>query len=602
MRVRYLAMLMLALLALVGGCLEEEKEEVQTTETLDSFLADYNEMYRELWQLAEGARWDANTNINDETSELRIIAEKKFAQILGSADLIEKAQAYLETPDLDFSRRKQLQYVLLNAAKFPGTIPETTELLIQAEAEQNALLYSYDFKVKKPDGRVEPTSSNAITEVLAESFDLDERLAYWEASKAIGPVLKQNLVHLRNLRNNASGSMGHPSFFAMEVSEYNMTSAEMMTLMDEILVGIKPLYEQLHCWVRHTLADRYDQPVPKLIPAHWLGNKWGQAWPGIIEDIDLDALLEGKTDRWMLEQAEQYYVSMGFPRLPAGFWEASDLYELPGDSDRRKNTHASAWHIDLDQDVRCLMSVTPTFDWLQTTHHELGHIYYYLSYSNPHVPFVLRTGSNRAFHEGVGTLIELVSSQTAYLREIGLLQPSVEVDEIQWLLSQALLGPVTFLPFACGTMTHWEHDFYEEPLFANQMNSRWWQYAAQYQGIAPPSERGEDFCDPATKTHISDDPAQYYDYALSSVILHQFHDYICREILHEAPQTATYYNKPEVGAYLQLILRPGATRDWRELMRESTGEDLSSRAMLEYFEPLRLWLVDQNQGRDVAFD
>ena len=588
--------------ALLAGCLPDDRSDVRTLETVDSFLANYNEMYRELWQLAEGARWDANTNICDETSQLRINAEQTFARTLGDAGLIDTARAYLETPGLDFIRRKQLRYVLLNAAKFPGTVPQTTALLIEAEARQNAALYSYRFEVRGPDGRLRPTTSNEISDVLANSFDLDERLAYWEASKAIGPVLERNLVLLRNLRNEASASMGHDSYFAMEVGEFDMTSAEMMALMDEILAGLRPLYEQLHCWVRHVLAERYGQPVPKLIPAHWLGNKWAQAWPGIIEDIDLDALLEGKSGEWMIKQAERYYVSMGFPALPATFWERSDLYERPAGAGNPKNTHASAWHIDLDQDVRSLMSVTPTFDWLQTAHHELGHIYYYLQYSNPHVPYVLRTGTNRAFHEAIGSLIELVSSQASYLRAIGLLEEHQQIDEIQWLLNQALLGPVTFLPFACGTMTHWEHDFYEEPLFPDQMNARWWDYAARYQGIAPPAPRGEDSCDPATKTHISDDPAQYYDYALSSVILHQLHAYICREILHEAPQTATYYDRPEVGAYLELILRPGATRDWRELMREATGEDLSSKAMLDYFAPLYEWLRTQNAGRDVSFD
>jgi peptidyl-dipeptidase A len=396
--------------------------------------------------------------------------------------------------------------------------------------------------------------------------------------------------------------MGHSSFFALEVSEYGMTPREMMDLMDEVLAGIMPLYRQLHCWVRHELAARWEEPVPRKLPAHWIGNRWAQAWPGVVEGIDLDALVADRTPGWLVRQAERYYTSMGFPPLPAGFWTSSDLYALPPDSERKKNTHASAWHIDLDRDVRSLMSVEPTYDWLQTTHHELGHVYYYLMYSNPDVPFVLRTGANRAFHEGVGTLIELVSSQTSYLRMIDLLAEDQQIDRIQWLLNQALLGPVTFLPFACGTMTHWEHDFYEEPLPPDQLNARWWRYVGEFQGVAPPAPRGEQWCDPATKTHISDDPAQYYDYALSSVILHQLHDYICRDILHEAPQTATYYERPEVGAYLMEILRPGATRDWRELMVDATGEHLSSRAMLEYYQPLREWLEDQNAGRDVTFD
>ncbi len=33
------------------------------------------------------------------------------------------------------------------------------------------------------------------------------------------------------------------------------------------------------------------------------------------------------------------------------------------------------------------------------------------------------------------------------------------------------------------------------------------------------------------------------------------------------------------------------------LLREKTGEDLSARAMIEYYEPLLVWLREQNEGR-----
>jgi len=589
---RFLIALLLTLAVPLMGC--GAKDEVGD---LDAFLAEYNTLYRDLWQEAEGARWNAGVDMTDATAAAQIAAEKRFAERLGGADLIRAARIFLQRDDLTFIQRKQLEYVLLNAAKFPATIPETTAKLIEEGAAQNERLYGFQFQV---DG--EPVSANDITEVLAVSEDLDERLAYWEASKEVGPVLKDGLVRLRDLRNETAASMGYRSFFALEVSEYGMTSADMMRLMIELIGGLKPLYQELHCWVKHELAARYDRPVPRRIPAHWLGNKWAQAWPGLVAGIDLDGLVADRSPQWLIEQGERFYVSMGFEPLPETFWQRSDLYALPAGSDRVKNTHASAWHIDLDRDVRCLMSVAPTFDWLQTTHHELGHIYYYLAYANPDVPYLLRTGANRAMHEGIGTLIELVASQTAYLEAIGLLNADEAVDEIPWLLNQALLGPVTFLPFACGTMTHWEHDFYEEPLPADEMNARWWEYAGRFQGIAPPSPRGEEWCDAATKTHVNDDPAQYYDYALSSVILHQLHAYICREILDQPVQSATYWNQPVVGAYLRQIMRKGATQDWRALMEEATGEALSTRALLEYYAPLQSWLEEQNSGRDVSFD
>ena len=55
-------------------------------------------------------------------------------------------------------------------------------------------------------------------------------------------------------------------------------------------------------------------------------------------------------------------------------------------------------------------------------------------------------------------------------------------------------------------MTHWEADVYAKNLPPDQWNARWWQYVADFQGVEPPSPRGEEFCDAATKTHINDTP------------------------------------------------------------------------------------------------
>ena len=92
---------------------------------------------------------------------------------------------------------------------------------------------------------------------------------------------------------------------------------------------------------------------------------------------------------------------------------------MPPGVARKKNSHASAWHIDRAQDVRSLMSVLPNEQWFGTSHHELGHIYYFLAYSRPEVPFLLREGANRAFHEAIGELAKLASQQPPYLVKVG---------------------------------------------------------------------------------------------------------------------------------------------------------------------------------------
>lgn len=260
----------------------------------------------------------------------------------------------------------------------------------------------------------------------------------------------------------------------------------------------------------------------------------------------------------------------------------------------------SAWHIDLQSDVRSLMNVKPDFQWFNTAHHELGHVFYDLSYSRPEVPFVLREGASPAMHEAMAEALATAPAQLPYLRQLGLLKPDQTFDEIQWLLNDAL-DKVVFIPWSAGVMAAWERDFYEGNLPADQLNQRWWEYVAHYQGVAPPEPRGEEFCDPATKTHINDDPAEYYKYSIAFAIKYQLHMYIAKHILHQDPRNCSVFGNKEAGAFLYSIMKQGATKDWRTVIREATGEEFSGRPMLEYFEPLMKYLKEQNKGREVEW-
>ncbi|HJL15268.1 MAG TPA: M2 family metallopeptidase [Sandaracinaceae bacterium LLY-WYZ-13_1] len=568
----------------------------------DDFLAFYDPLLLSLYAEASRAAWVASTDVTEEHTGMRTGAETAFSAFAGNAEIIRRARTLLEHEDeLDDVTVRQLRAMLELAAGAPMTDPDLARRRVAAESAQSARLDGFQFCMERSEEGTctRPVTTNDIDRVLHESDDLEERLTAWRASKEVGPVLRDGLVELQGLRNGVAREMGYDDFFAFQVSNYGMTTREMMTLLDRLLEEIRPLYAQLHCWARHELAQRYGvEEVPDLIPAHWIGNRWGQSWPGMVQSVDMDSMMEGREPEWLVRQAERFYVSMGFPELPQSFYERSDLYPVPEGETRRKNAHASAWHVDLQDDVRSLMSVEPTWDWFTTTHHELGHIYYYISYTNPDVPPLLREGANRSFHEGVGDLIGLAASQPPYLREIELLPEDRELDEVQWLLDSALTGPIVFLPWSAGVMSHFEKELYADELPAAELNERWWETVARYQGIAPPEERPAAGCDACTKTHINDDPAQYYDYALANVLVYQLHDHICRNILEQDPHACNYYQREEVGEFLRAVMRPGATRDWREVLREHTGRDLTAEPMLEYYEPLMAYLQEQNQGRD----
>lgn len=569
----------------------------------DEFLETYSGLAQRLYAIAAEANWKSATDVTEQHVGERIGAEQAMAAFTGSPWAIETARGLLARPArLDDLSARQLRKVLLFAAEYPGTIPEVVAARVAAEARQSAALDSFEFCADRgPDGCREVVTPNDIDRILVESRDEAERRQAWEVSKQVGPVLKQGVAELRDLRNQVAREMGYDSFFALQVADYDMTVPEMMEMMESFVEDLKPLYEQLHAWVRRELAQRYGRDAPERIPAHWIGNRWAQAWPGLSRGIDLDSLLESKEPAWIVKQAETFYTSMGLPPLPDSFYEKSDLYPLPAGAPRKKNTHASAWHLDLERDVRSLMSVENNWRWFETSHHELGHVYYYLAYAEAEVPLMLRGGANRAFHEAIGDLIGIAARQPAYLKEIGLLEPDAEIDEIAWLLDEALDQAVVFIPFSAGTMSFFERDLYEENLSADEFNRRWWEYAGRFQGIEPPSPRGEEYCDACTKTHISDDPGQYYDYAMAFVIKYQLHTHIAKNILGQDPRNCNYYGNREVGEFLWELLRLGATRDWREVLREKTGEEVSTEAMLEYFKPLVEHLRERNAGHPVGW-
>ena len=339
--------------------------------------------------------------------------KRRWHPFRGSRFVIDHSQRYLDSKegltDLQF---RQLDRILLNAAESPGTVPEIVQARVQAEARLSAALDGFEFcRQRTPSGCAAPITPNEIDDILISSRDLKLRLETWEISRQSGPVLKPMLLEARDLRNELARELGYSSYFHLQVDDYGMSVGEMMDLLDTTVAEIAPLYDQLHGFARRMLAKRYDQEVPETIPAHWLGNRWGQAWPGLVEGEDLDALVADKSPEWIVKQAEQFYQSIGMGALPDTFWDRSDLYQLPPGSTRRKNTHASSWHIDRKKDVRCLMSVTPSFRWFETAHRELGHVYYYLAYSNRDVPPVLREGLNRAFHEAIGALIGMSARQ-----------------------------------------------------------------------------------------------------------------------------------------------------------------------------------------------
>ena len=73
--------------------------------------------------------------------------------------------------------------------------------------------------------------------------------------------------------------------------------------------------------------------------------------------------------------------------------------------------------------------------------------------------------------------------------------------------------------------------------------------------------------------------------------------YIATKILKQDPHATNYYGNAEVGKFLAGIMRKGGTEDWRKVLKDATGQEISAKAMVDYFEPLTNYLKEINKGR-----
>ena len=214
---------------------------------------------------------------------------------------------------------------------------------------------------------------------------------------------------------------------------YDMTPEQFAATYDRLWSEVKPLYDDLHCYTRTRLNQKYGnavQPASGPIRADLLGNMWAQEWGNIYDVVapkgagdvgyDVTELLEAKkknpTD--MVKIGEGFYSSLGLAPLPATFWDRS---QITRPRDREVVCHASAWDLDNKDDLRIKMCTKVNGDDFVTIHHELGHNYYQRAYNQQ--PYLYLNGANDGFHEAIGDFIAL-SITPEYLTQIGLLDRS----------------------------------------------------------------------------------------------------------------------------------------------------------------------------------
>ncbi|PRY03986.1 peptidyl-dipeptidase A [Pontibacter ummariensis] len=568
-------------------------QQETTLSELDAFLETYSQQYENLYTRLVEAQAAALMNMEDgDTAKVSasLHAQEAFAAFTGNTENMVKASTYLQsTLHKSPLQVKQLKAILYAGANNPQIVSGAVKARIKAEHEQ-AVKVNRLYRLLNAG----QPSKKGTTDNLATETDLQKRLTVWRNRNLIAQDLQHDLLGLRELRNTTVQGLGfgYEDYFDYQVAGYGMSQGDMMDLMRRIKEELRPLYRELHTYVRYTLAKKYGvAQVPDYLPAHWLPAGWPYDWSAMIQvSADLDSALQVRGPAG-LDQEKSFFRSLGFPEIQ------QSSYGTPGSADPH---FAGSPVFALPQHASLLTWQKPNLAWYKQAYHNAGHLYYSMAYTRPDVPVLLRRPANPAMQEAIGNLLEFALTQQPFLAQQALIDKDLATDRMQLLLREALCY-VPMISLTAGVMSEWEQDFYTQGLPDEQLSQRWWELVKEHQGIVPPATEG---AQPELDAllQLASGAAPSYSQALSYLMLFQLHEHIAKHILQQPPQATNYYGSQEAGTFLYEIMAAGATTDWKEMLEEKTGEAPNPRAMAAYFQPLLDYLRAQNKGRKYTLE
>ncbi len=585
-----------------------------TAEDAKTFVKKLDGDLRKLWVRQSTAEWIKSTYITDDTER-------------NAAAFNEDVMAYLNTANKEAARFKGLKldpetermlYLLRisSALPAPSNAEKRTELAnIAAKLEG---LYGKGKACKTgKDGKQVCRDLQELSDVMGKIADkkkpasYDELLEAWsswhETSKEMRPLYER----LVTLSNEGAREFGSDDLGQLWRSAYDMPPADFEKETDRLWTQVKPLYDDLHCYVRAKLAKKYGADKVSAtggIPAHLLGNMWAQEWANIYPlvepyqgqsslDVKKQLIAQKYDPQKLVKLGESFFTSMGMDPLPPTFWERSQFVKPAG---RDVVCHASAWDVTFSNDLRIKMCIKIDEEDLITVHHELGHNYYFQNYYTK--PVLFQQGANDGFHEAIGDALTL-SITPEYLKSRKLIDalPKDQKGLINVQMKDAL-EKIAFLPFG-RMIDQWRWDVFTGKVKPSEYNKHWWALRLKYQGVAPAGgARGEDFFDPGAKYHI---PANvpYMRYFLARILQFQFHRAMCVAAGHQGPlHTCSVYGNKEAGSKLKAMLAMGASKPWPDALEALTGQrQMDATAILDYFQPLQAWLKEQNKGQQCGW-
>lgn len=324
----------------------------------DRALAFLNYFNKEVLQKdyqSNEASWKHATNLTEYNKKIKTQENVKFTLFMQD---VRKNASKFDVEKLSADSKRQIK--LIKSSASPKSQDDVTKLS-NMESEMESI-YSEGSVTDPANETIQLYLDPELTNIMRTSRDYDRLLFAWKGWRdAVGPKLRPIYKKFVDLSNKGAKDNGWDDKGVYWRSWYEVDDLE--SDVEGLYNDLKPLYEELHAYVRFKLRQKYPGKFGEKdpIPAHLFGNMWSQSWINIYDliepykgqpslDVTPNMVKQKYTPLKMVQLAESFFTSIGLKKLPQSFYDKS-LIEKPSDG-RNVICHASAWDFGINKDVR----------------------------------------------------------------------------------------------------------------------------------------------------------------------------------------------------------------------------------------------------------
>ncbi|XP_073987923.1 uncharacterized protein isoform X3 [Rhodnius prolixus] len=499
--------------------------------SIDEYVDYLNKKCESMHRKYRKAMWDFETNITHQTRKKSMVTSLEMTQFQKNLNAALQPLKSLQINDANLERQIKLLYLPGMASLPDFKITEFEQVLYAMTTIYNAAAVS---EWQNPSMKV--SFDPVIVTRMAKSRDPDELKYYWlEWRKATGKRIRSLYEQYVELMDMTAVSNGFADAGEMWTRRYE--TEDFMQLLGSHWEDMRPLYNELHAYVRHGLHQNYGEinlaKDTGTIPVHLTGDLWGEDWRNLYrilapyhEDynyMEMD-LMEKEKDppvllpslnnlvpasirtgnrkryavKKMVIEAEKMFHSLGFPKLHSSFW-INSMFVKSNISEM--SCQPSVWDMLKPNDYRMKICGKSTVDDFFKVHEMLAKIEYFMQYQNLSFPF--KEAANPSFSDAIAGAVALSVKSRRHLEMINVIpkQKRVKEADTNFLLRMAL-EKVASLPYSY-IIDLWRHRVFQGEILSLEYNKKWWELRTQYQGVSPPVERSEDDFDIGCKLEVA---------------------------------------------------------------------------------------------------